>query len=518
MATRPSFLLIYTDQQQAYQLGCMGHPDLKTPNLDELARSGVLFRRNYTPNTVCMPARNSLVTGLNPRGHRVLQNGCRARSDVPTIPGILAAAGYRTHAIGKIHLEPANLPPTYQADDVCPEDFPEASEMWSSGRIETLPLPYYGFQTVDFANGHGDGVYGEYLSWLRRTDPQAVRLLARANPRKPPTGALSSWKSSLPAELHVNRWVADRTIGFLKQTVNSHQPFLCWANFPDPHAPWCPSNPYDELYDPAEVKLPVDAEAAFPERPASVESYVRNFLFGSVRPEQRSGAALREITAHAYGMISHIDVEVGRILSALDELRLRENTVVVFMSDHGEMLGRRGLLMKGPFNVEEIIRVPLIVSCPGRFARGKAVQSVTSSLDVSATIMDLSGCVYPENEWALSAAFCGLPEALPGRSLVPVLNGLQERIRARALVEYDEDYTGCSIRCRLRTLVTERYKLNYYAGEDYGEIYDLECDHQELDNLWDNPKARDIRSQLMAELADEVISSESWFPRRVTPC
>ena len=193
MPERLSFLIVYTDQQQAYQLGCMGHPDLRTPNIDRLADQGVLFRRNYTPNTVCMPARHSLITGLNPRGHRVLQNGCRSRSDVPTIPSILGAAGYRTHAIGKMHLEPTHLPPTYAAKDVRPEDFPEASALWFDGRIERLPLPYYGFQTVDFANGHGDGVYGEYLTWLRKVDPQAEGLLSRDHPRRPPTGAWSTW-------------------------------------------------------------------------------------------------------------------------------------------------------------------------------------------------------------------------------------------------------------------------------------------------------------------------------------
>jgi len=513
MSDRPSFLIFYTDQQQGDQLGCMGHPDLRTPHVDALARDGVLFQRAYTPNTVCMPARNSFVTGLNPRGHRVFQNGCRARSGVATIPGILAGAGYRTHASGKIHLEPANLPVGYTADQIRPEDFPEAHALWMAGKITELPLPYYGFQTIDFANGHGDGAYGHYLAWLRETDPSAEPLLKRENARKPDTGAWCSWKSALPAELHVNRWVADRTIAFLRERAKEDAPFLCWTSFPDPHFSWCPSAPYDAMYDPSKVTLPWDADAPLPTRPKSVASYVGD-LFGKLKPETFRGDALREITAHAYGMISHIDDEVGRVLTALDATGLRENTVVIFTSDHGEMLGRRGLLAKGPYNDEQLIRMPLVVSCPSRLRSGAKVSSVVSILDVPATILAMSGCQYPEHPWWLASACEGLPPALPGRTLEPVLTGAAEAVRDRALVEYDEDWTGSTTRARLRSLVTQRYKLNYYAGENHGEIFDLENDPEERHDLWDSARARDVRADLMAQLADEEIVTETWLPRR----
>ena len=513
MADRPNFLILYTDQQQARQLGCMGHPDLHTPHIDALARDGVLVERAYTPNTVCMPARNSFVTGLNPRGHRVFQNGCRPRSGVVTIPGILADAGYRTHAVGKLHLEPANLPTGYTADQLDPADFPEAQVMWMEGRIHRLPLPYYGFQTVDYAGGHGNGVYGDYLAWLRRTDPSAEALLKRENARVPDAGAWCSWRSALPVELHVNGWVADRAIAFLEEQARSETPFLCWTSFPDPHFPWCPSHPYDEMYDPSTVALPWDADAPFPTHPASVDSYVRE-LFGKLKPEEYRGSALREITAHAYGMISHVDDQVGRVLAALDATALRESTVVIFTTDHGEMLGRRGLLAKGPYNDEELIRVPLVVSCPSRFRSGAKVSSVVSTLDVPATILAMSGCSYPEETWALASACEGLPAPLPGRTLEPVLTSAAEKVRDRALVEYDEDWTGCTTRVRLRSLVTKRYKLNYYGGENHGEIFDLEADPEERNDLWDDPSAREVRAWLMAELADEEIVTETWLPRR----
>lgn len=514
---QPNFLILYTDQQQGGQLGCVGHPDLRTPHMDSLARDGVCFARAYTPNTVCMPARNCLITGLNPRGHRVTQNGCRPRCDVPTVPGTLAGAGYRTHAAGKLHLEPAHLPMGVGPDDVDPAEFPEANQLWKSGRVTELPLPYYGFQTVDSANGHGDSLWGDYMHWLRAAHPQAEPLLGREHARKPPSAAWESWKSGIPADLHVNRWVADRTIAFLQDMAAGTAPFLCWASFPDPHFPWCPAYPYDEMYDPAAVQLPWDADVPLPTSPESAASFARD-VFGDVDPTARRGDALREITAHAYGMISHVDDEVGRILAALDAAGLRRNTIVFFLSDHGEMLGRRGLLAKGPYNVEELIRVPLLVSCPDRFPAASRCRSVVSTLDVPATIMDLAGLEYPENPWSLAVANCGLPDARHGVSLAPVLTGAADRVRDRVLVEYDEDWTGSTTRARLRSLVTDRYKLNYYAGERCGEIYDLEADPREQRNLWALLAARQVRATLMEALADEVIATEPWLPRRLTLC
>ena len=506
-----------TDQQQGYQLGCMGHPDVKTPHLDALAHEGVLFERAYTPNPVCMPSRNCLITGQTVRGHRVRQNGSRPRSDVPTIPGILADAGYRTHAVGKIHLEACSLPNGMSVDDADPTDWPEAHALWNASRIEKLPQPYYGFETVDFANGHGPGIYGEYLSWLRRQDPAAERLLKEEAALVPPTGAWSSFKCSLPAELHYNRWVADRAIDFLKVAAGRAEPFFMWVNFPDPHFPWTPVAPYCNMYDPASVHVPDEGDDPWPTAPASLAGYLRTVLNPTIERISK-GDHLREITAHAHGMVTHIDDEFGRILTALEDSGLRSSTVVAFTSDHGELLGAHGLIAKGPYLYEELVRVPFVMSCPGRIAAGRRVSSVVSVLDLPKTVLAMADLELPEHPWALASACEGLPDALPGRDLSPILAGSADGVRQRVLCEFDEDYTCAEARARVRSLLTERYKLNYYAGENFGQIFDLCEDPKELRDLWDEPGARPIRDDLMAQLADEVITTEPWLPRRVSSC
>ena len=506
-----------TDQQQGYQLGCMGHPDVKTPHVDALARDGVLFERAYTPNPVCMPSRMCLVTGHTVRGHRVRQNGARPRSDIPTIPGILREAGYRTRAVGKIHLEPCNLPANLDAADADPADWPESHELWNAGRIEKLPQPYYGFETVDFANGHGPGIYGEYLTWLHQQDPDAERLLLKENALAPPTGAWASFKCALPPELHYNRWVADRTIEHLKTAASDAEPFFMWVNFPDPHFPWSPIAPYCHMYDPASVHVPDDADDPWPTSPISLAGYLRTVLNPQIERTSK-GDCLREITAHSHGMVTHVDHEFGRIMSALDKLGLRSNTVVAFTSDHGELLGAHGLIAKGPYLYEELVRVPLVMSCPDRIVAGRKVSSVASILDLPTTALAMAGCQTPEHPWALASACRGLPDPLPGKDLTPLLAGNSHRVRDRAMCEFDEDYTCPEARSRLRSLVTERYKLNYYAGENYGQIFDLQEDPREQNDLWNAPGAREIRDDLMAQLADEVIITEPWLPRRLSAC
>lgn len=516
-ARRPNVLVFVTDQQRYDHLGHAGNPVLRTPRIDRIARRGVRFARHYVNNPLCQPARATLFTGLSPRGHGVRTNGIALDPTVPTMTQALLDAGYRTHAAGKLHLQ-NYFPPRGLATD--PSDEPidprvdlERRDLWRAGRIAGLPRPYYGFASTDLAGFHGPGTFGDYLRWLEREHPEAVPLLSSERPRVPPTGADQSWKSALPADLHVTTWIADRAIAFLQRERRDDQPFFLWCSFTDPHHPYCPPAPYDDLYDPADVPMPtrrageLDDLAPFFRRIHEEDVQVS----GRGAATRLSDAHVREIVAHTYGMIGLIDDNVGRVLDELARLGLSEETVVVFMSDHGDMLGDHWLLNKGPFHFEGLLHVPFVVSWPGRVREGATSAALTSHLDFAPTILDLCGVPIPEGRTPPESEAPAAPPPWPGRSLVPLLTSDRAAVREAVVVENDEDYLGL----RLRTLVTDRWKLTTYAGQPFGELFDLAGDPGELHNRWDDPAYRSVRDDLRLRLLDELVLTDSALPRRL---
>lgn len=511
---RPNILCIITDQQRADHLGCAGNPVLQTPHLDSLAEDGTRFERAYVNCPLCMPSRATLFTGETPRGHGVRTNGIPLDPRIPTMPQALAANGYRTHSVGKLHMrcyQPTRGLPLDQHD---PAVHPELSDLWRSGQITQLPQPYYGLQTAEFTGGHGGGVYGDYLNWLQRQHPDAVALLEKDRARLPPTGADQSWKSALPAELHHSTWVADRTIAFLDAAAQQEQPFFAWCSFPDPHHPYCPPAPYDSMYAPEDVALPTRRDGELDDlAPFFREIYARDLqLSGRGAATRISEQHLREIIAHTYGMIALIDDQVGRILAALDQQGLRENTVVMFMSDHGDMLGDHWLLNKGPFHFEGLLQVPFIWRWPGHIRANATVAAPVSLLDFAPTVLDLCGVPIPQGDVPPESEAPRMLPPWPGLSLVPQLTQADAPARDAVLVENDEDYLGL----RLRTLITERYKLTIYAGQPFGELFDLQDDPGELWNRFDDPAYHAVREELRARLLDELVLTDSRLPRRLS--
>jgi arylsulfatase A-like enzyme len=532
---RPNFVVILTDQHRADGLGCAwpgwraGTCDLRTPHLDRLARGGVRLARAFVNNPLCMPSRATLLTGLAPRGHGVRTNGINLNPLLPTVPGALAAAGYRTHCVGKIHARLFGLPKGLDPETLDPADYPESAWMWQRGRIDALPLPYYGFQSVDFVGGHGSGVWGDYANWLRREHPREAPLLAREAGVPPACGAPYTWRMPLPPELHYTTWIADRTIAFLERRAAPAargEPFMVWASFPDPHAPFCAPEPWYSMYDRRRVPPPVRRDGELDDLPPHFRAAYDGGLFhsghhGSVKiPDEQ----LREITAVTYGMISFVDQQVGRILDALDRLGLAEDTVVLFTADHGELLGDHWLTHKGPFHVDGLLNVPCIWRWPGHFSGGRVDDAPVSHLDVAPTLLELAGVPVPERVPTAPPAATVAPRAMapwPGRSRVPVLTGRSTPRRGRparrdgVLVENDEDWIGL----RLRTLVTDTHQLTVYVGDDgeqpYGELFDRRADPGQLQNLWHRAGASRLKNRLRARLLAELVRTDSRLPRRL---
>jgi arylsulfatase A-like enzyme len=515
----PNFLVICTDQMRADHMGCAANPAIHTPRLDTLAAQGVNLRRAYVNCPLCMPGRATLFTGLTPRGHRVRTNGIPLDPSLPTVPGALAEAGYRTASIGKVHLTMYGYGQRPNLSLLPPDRFPEMIEHWKTGQIERVPTPYFGLQHVELTVGHGTEVYGDYATWLQREHPDEWARL-RSEPVGPARlNAEGCGTFPLEERFHHTAYVADRTIAYLRQH-EGERPFYLMCSFPDPHHPYCPPRPWDRMYAPEEVIPPVsrenEADRTHPMddlAPFFREIYERPLqLSGRNRPTNMPHTHRLEILAHTYGMVSLIDHHVGRVLDALDELGFVDDTVVVFLSDHGDMMGDHGLLNKGPFHFEGLLRVPMIWRWPDRFRRANS-PALASLLDVPPTILDLAGVPIPEGFTSSEAP--RQPPAWPGRSLVPLLTGQADAVQDSVVIENDEDYLGL----RLRTLVTPTHKVTTYTGhrgpEPYGELFDLANDPRELHNLWDSHAHAALRRELTERLHHRLTETDIALPRRL---
>ena len=221
MTTRPNILIICTDEQRADHLGCMGHPHVKTPNIDRIAAEGTLFRKCYSNSPICMPARAIMITGMMARTTGVTDNGISLDTSFPTLPGMLAEAGDRTHSVGKLHLRNWNKVELDDDEEAVrnPErrmywDWPGR---WKGSRYTAFPDNYYGFQTVELCNGHVNYVYGDYVTWLEENHPGTYVPGYKCSNADPHPLAINP-------DLHYNTWIADRTIEFVKDHFESNRP------------------------------------------------------------------------------------------------------------------------------------------------------------------------------------------------------------------------------------------------------------------------------------------------------
>lgn len=486
---RPNILLITSDQQRA---DCNGfeNPHIRTPHIDRLAREGTRFSACITPNLVCQPSRASILTGLLPLTHGVWDNGVDLEPGIGEqgFAGTLARAGYDTAFIGKAHFATKST--------FAPTGTPECNK--SQARYgPDWRGPYMGFQYAELCVlGHLHRTRplerppaGHYERWLaaRGTNEEGLRLWAAET--RPGTGAAQTWYSALPAAWHSSTWLGDRAVRWLAARPRG-RPFCAWISFPDPHHPFDCPEPWSLMYDPKDVPLPVNRRKDLERRPwwhkASLEStpqlsdptMLKFRAEGSRMPDQ-TDAQLAEMTANYYGMISLIDHNVGRILTALDELDLSRDTLVIYTTDHGEMLGNHGLYLKGPTPYEDLLRVTLLVRGQG-VVSGANVGEPVSTLDLASTMYDYAGVQAPR--------------PLQGRSLKPLLSGAAET-RDAAYSEWHVHPSRCGVALKLRTIRTRTHKCTFELESGAGELYDLVNDPNEMRNLFDDPSYSGLKTQ-----------------------
>ncbi len=350
-SSRPNVLFICTDQQRADTIAALGDPIIKTPNLDRLVREGTAFRRAYCPCPVCAPTRGSMSTGVAPHEAGCTDNCGHADVDLPDFATLLHDAGYQTRGYGKQYSRfgPKGAAGNRGGFDEW-LDWSDYKQWWAS----------QGFDYLDAARGSGNEYY--YV-------PQQM---------------------PYPERYSRSHWLTDHCVDFLTER-DRDRPFLLCAHFGEPHPSWVVPYPWQYLYRPHEMPHPL--------RPANYRDYrCRANLFQNRYKWMEDAVAgddtyLRIIRAAYYGTISYVDHQIGRIFQALgDEM---DNTLVIFTTDHGEMLGDYGCVGKRCM-LEGAARVPMVVRHPGRMPAGREVRAPSTHMDFMPTICRAAGVGCPE--------------------------------------------------------------------------------------------------------------------------
>ncbi|WP_343250965.1 sulfatase family protein [Diplocloster hominis] len=524
---KPNVLVFITDQQRTDQIGCLADDSLNTPNIDTIAANGTLFRHAYCNTPLCMPSRATLWSGLTPRGHGARTNGVNTRDGVLMLPQILKDNGYETYSVGKLHLKCWHLTPektpNVKEAEYTPQLLPECETVWERGDIKKFPEPYYGVDHVDFLGGHGSYAFGEYYNWLKNKSPKAAETLRSIKAAWPKPGG-TPYYNTVPKELYYTEWITQKTIECIENR-DKEKPFFLWCSNPDPHYPFGPPIPYDTMYTAADIHTPL----AFDDRRESMPDmfqkgyYERKGVYPpDGGPQLCDLQTLKEMKARSNGMVSLVDESVGRIMDHLRQNGLEHDTIVVFVSDHGDLMGDHNMYCKGPFHYEGLINVPLIFQWEGHIQKNVKTDALASLLDFVPTMLDLLEIPYPLTgiqPWPgpffnmdgheAENIYDKIP-VLPGISLKPILTGQASKVQESVLIEDDDDIFGMF----LRTLITEKYKLTLFINEEFGVLFDHEKDPEERQNLWNDPAYAEVQAQLVKKLLDKIVQTEPRLRRR----
>jgi uncharacterized sulfatase len=333
------------------------------------------------------------------------------------------------------------------------------------------------------------------------------------------------WK--IPEKYHYNTWIAERSNKLLEEYAENEDSFFLWASFLDPHAPRILPEPWDKMYNPEEMKVPEKVQGEHERNPphfkfaqADVSSnskfkkifksigksmrmrrfkkYYKDFskrglpmqgLHG-MHPHFYNRETLKSEIAAYYGMVSLLDKYIGKILDKLSELGLRENTIVVFTTDHGDFFGQHGLVTKGPFHYEDLIKIPFIVRSPNNIPANEVKESLLSLIDVPPTFLSLLDLP--------------IPEYMSGIDQSGVWKGVETQKRDHILCENHHSPTLV----HLKTFVNDRYKITVYNNEKYGELFDLKEDPNEFTNLWDEATYFELKSELLFDFCQAELQKD----------
>ncbi len=441
-AARPNILFLMVDEMRADAMGCAGHPIVRTPNLDRLASQGVRFSNAYTVSPVCSPARASSFTGRYAHVHGMVMNGLPANDGEIYLPSMLKHYGYHTAISGKLHYAPVR----------------------------------YGFGFDQFWSFSSEGPTPElgYNAFLKNKYGSPAKFPIAPGTCPWPDDALGRdygvFKHA-PEDFESN-WITDRAIDYLRSRKGNSQPWFLFTSYLKPHSPSVQPKKYLEMYDPAKIpvpKLPPNAkELRAQQRGQRQRHYV---------DDERM---IRMMSAAYYGLVTHTDEQIGRVLTELERLGMADNTMIVFTADHGNMLGEHGRWFKG-IMYEGSAHIPMIWSEPAvrRSGKGSRVErKIVENTDLVPTLLESIGLP--------------VPQGVQGKSFLELARRGDSRWKERA---YSQLRDGM--------IRTPEFKFidNSLDGSGSVELYDMQKDLKEENNLAGSPKFRGSIEDFKKELA-----------------
>lgn len=464
MKERPNIILIITDQQRYDTIAALGYSFMETPHLDRLVNEGVSFDQCYVTAPSCAPSRASLFTGYYPHTTGIYKN-----ADVWQHSWIedLSASGYHCVNVGKMHTYPFETPMGFDERFVV-----ENKDRYLEGR--------YFFDRWDMSL-QAQGLVKQQREWYRK--------------REDYDESLGAFEWQLPAHTQSDMFVGDLAKWWIEQKP-LNAPLFMQIGFPGPHPPFDPIESYATPYLNKELPLPEVSTKELEEQPHALKELIKHNCeidHDSVSWSQNpTKEQLHRMRAYYYANITMIDEKIGGIIQALEEKKMLDNTIIIFMSDHGESLGDHGHIQK--WNMYDVVtRVPMIVWGPSQFQGGRRIDELCQHFDIAPVIMELAGLDVPAS-WQT-------------QTLMPFLKG--ETDGGREFVFSEHPYDGILTGTEQMTMIRSKaWKLVHYVDHEDGELYDLVNDSQEKQNLWYQTDYQEQKTILLNELLAWSIRSQ----------
>ena len=482
MKKPPNILWICTDQQRSDTLGCYGNTWVTTPHIDRLATGGALFENCFVQSPVCSPSRASFMTGRYPRTTRLRQNGQILPADEKLISRLFADAGYVAGLVGKFHMGPGA----------------------PSVALTTEPRVNDGFVEFNWAQSPNDiwGMHSDYTRFLRE---RGLHFQTAPHP-------MSRWvRHGMPEQASEAAWCATRTVEFITRYANRDAPWFFMANIYAPHHPFDPPEsclaPYLDRLSGMPLPVAMDDDLLHKPRYQRIDSEgaygnSTNPVIGGFGRSEMTDMDHRIVRAAYFAMCDHVDQQVGKMLRALDEHGEAENTIVVYSSDHGEMLGDHNIYLKGPYFYDAAIKIPLIVRYPGHITAARHA-GLFEMVNVAPTLLEAAG-LSPQ-------------PGMQGRSAMPWLKAPELAPEDGSI--YCEYYNAMPYHlnpsAQLTMLRTATHKLVVDHTYGDGELYDLQQDPLERNNLWNEVSVCSAKIDLLTLLTHRMAFTADPLPPRL---